>query len=55
MDRKNQTTIMKVKDSHKDLLLETLSNDPFNKLNGKFIEENMIIIDNSMVKHIFNN
>ena len=46
---------MKVKGTHKDIFLKTLSKDLFTKFNGKFRKNNMIIIDDSPVKHILNN
>ena len=45
---------MKVKGTHKDIFLKTLSKGLFTKFNGKFRKKNMIIIDYSPVKHILN-
>ena len=45
---------MKVKGTHKDIFLKTLSKGLFTKFNGKFRKNNMIIIDDSPVKHILN-
>ena len=45
---------MKVKGTHKDIFLKTLSKDLFAKFNGKFRMKNTIIIDDSPVKHILN-
>ena len=45
---------MKVKGTHKDIFLKTLSKGLFTKFNGKFRKNNTIIIDNSSVKHILN-
>ena len=45
---------MKVKGTHKDIFLKTLSKGLFAKINGKFIKKNTIIIDDSPVKHILN-
>ena len=45
---------MKVKGTHKDIFLKTLSKGLFTKFNGKFRKKNTIIIDNSLVKHILN-
>ena len=45
---------MKIKGTHKDIILKTLRKDLFTKFNGKFMKNNMIIIDNSAVKHILN-
>ena len=53
--RNNRITTMKVKSTHKDISLKTLNNDLFNRFNGKFTEDNRIIINDSSVKHIFNN
>ena len=55
MDRGNKVTTMKVKGTHKDIFLKTLSKQLFNKFSGKFTKENIIIINNSLVKHIPNN
>ena len=54
MGRNNKVTTMKVKGTHKDIFLKTLSKDLFTKFNGKFRKKNTIIIDNSRVKHILN-
>ena len=45
---------MKVKGTHKDIFLKTLSKGLFTKFNGKFRKKNTIIIDDSPVKHILN-
>ena len=45
---------MKVKDTHKDILLKTLSKGLFCRFNGKFTKDSTIIIDDSPMKHIFN-
>ena len=45
---------MKVKGTHKDIFLKTLSKGLFTKFNGKFRKKNTIIIDVSPVKHILN-
>ena len=55
MGRNNRVTTMKVKGTHKDIFLKTLSKDLFTKFNGKFRMNNTIIIDNSPLKHILNN
>ena len=54
MGRNNRVTTMKVKGTHKGIFLKTLSKGLFAKFNGKFRKKNMIIIDNSPVKHILN-
>ena len=54
MGRNNRVTTMKVKGTHKDISLKTLSKGLFSRFNGKFTKENTIIIDNSPVKHILN-
>ena len=46
---------MKVKGTHKDIFLKTLSKGVFTKFNRKFRKKNTIIIDNSPLKHILNN
>ena len=51
MGRNNRVTTMKVKGTHKDIFLKTLSKGQFN---GKFRKKNTIIIDDSPVKHILN-
>ena len=53
MGRNNKVTTMKVKGTHKDIFLKTLSKGLFTKCNGKF-RKNTIIIDDSPVKHILN-
>ena len=45
---------MKVKGTHKDIFLKTLSKGLFAKFYGKFRKKNTIIIDDSLVKHILN-
>ena len=45
---------MKVKGTHKDIFLKTLSKGLFTKFNGKFRKNNTIIIDDNLVKHILN-
>ena len=45
---------MKIKGTHKDIFLKTLSKGLFTKFNGKFRKNNTIIIDHSPVKHILN-
>ena len=45
---------MKVKGTHKDIFLKTLSKGLFTKFNGKFRKKNTIIIDDSPMKHILN-
>ena len=50
----NRVTTMKVKDTHKDIFLKTLSKGLFCRFNGKFTKENTIIIDDNPVKHILN-
>ena len=45
---------MKVKGTHKDIFLKTLSKGLFAKFNGKFIKKNTIIIDDNPMKHILN-
>ena len=45
---------MKIKGTHKDIFLKTLSKDLFAKFNRKFKKKNTIIIDDSPVKHILN-
>ena len=54
MGRNNKVTTMKVKGTHKDIFLKTLSKGLFTKFNGKFKKKNTIIIDDSPVKHILN-
>ena len=54
MGKNNRVTTMKVKCTHKDIFLKTLSKDLFMKFNGIFRKNNMIIIDDSPVKHILN-
>ena len=46
--------MMKVKGTHKDIFLKTLSKGLFSRFNDKFTKENTIIIDDSPVKHILN-
>ena len=55
MGRNNRITTMKVKGTHKDIFLKTLSKGMFTKFNGKFRKKNTIIIDDSPMKHILNN
>ena len=45
---------MKVKGTHKDIFLKTLSKGLFTKFNGKFRKNNTIIIDDSPMKYILN-
>ena len=45
---------MKVKGTHKDIFLKTLSKGLFAKFNEKFRKKNTIIIDDSLMKHILN-
>ena len=45
---------MKVKGTHKDIFLKTLSKGLFTKFNGKFRKKNTIIIDDNLMKHILN-
>ena len=54
MERNNRVTTMKVKGTHKDIFLKTLSKGLFTKFNGKFRKKNTIIIDDNLVKHILN-
>ena len=54
MGRNNRVTTMKVKGTHKDIFLKTLSKGQFAKFNGKLRKKNTIIIDDSLVKHILN-
>ena len=54
MGRNNRVTTMKVKSTHKDIFLKTLSKDLFTKFNGKFRKNNTIIINDRLVKHILN-
>ena len=54
MDKNNQISTMKVKDTNKDIYLKILSKDLFNKFNSEFTIENTTIIDDSQVKHIVN-
>ena len=54
MGKNNRVTTMKVKGTHKDIFLKTLSKGLFTKFNGKFRKNNTIIIDDSPVKHILN-
>ena len=54
MGRNNRVTTMKVKGTHKDIFLKTLSKSLFSRFNGKFMEENTVIIDDNPVKHILN-
>ena len=46
---------MKVKGTHKDIFLKTLSKHLFGRFSGKFTKENTLVIDDSPVKHILNN
>ena len=55
MGRNNRVTTTKVKSTHKDIFLKTLSKGLFTKFNGKFKKNNTIIINDSSVKHILNN
>ena len=55
MERNNRVTTMKVKGTHKDIFLKTLSKGLFGRFNGKFTKENTLVIDDSTVKHILNN
>ena len=50
----NIVSMMKVKVMHKDIFLKTLNRGLFRRFNGKFMKDNTIIIDNSLVKHILN-
>ena len=45
---------MKVKDTNKDFFLKTLSKDLFGRLNDKYTKKNTTIVNNSLVKYIFN-
>ena len=54
MGRNNRVTTMKVKGTHKDIFLKTLSKGLFGRFNGKFTKENTLVIDDSPVKHILN-
>ena len=54
MGRNNRVTTIKVKGTHKDIFLKTLSKGSFTKFNGKFTKNNTIIINNNPVKHILN-
>ena len=54
MGRNNRVTTMKVKGTHKDIFLKTLSKGLFCKFNGKFLKENTVIIDDNPLKHILN-
>ena len=53
--KNNRVTTMKVKGTHKDIFLKTLSKDLFMKFNGIFRTNNTIIIDDSPMKDILNN
>ena len=55
MGRNNIVITVKVKGTHKDIFLETLSKGVFTKFHHKFMKNNIIIINNSPVKHILNN
>ena len=55
MGRNNRVTTMKVKGTHKDIFLKTLSKRLFGRFGGKFTKENTLVIDDSPVKHILNN
>ena len=46
---------MKVRGPHRDIFLKALSTGLFGRFNGKFMKENTIIVDDSLVKHILNN
>ena len=54
MGLNNKVTTMKVKGTHKDIFLKTLSKGLFSRFHGKFTKENTVIIDDSPVKHILN-
>ena len=54
MGRNNRVTTMKVKGTHKDIFLKTLSKGLICRFNSKFTKGNTIIIDDSPVKHILN-
>ena len=54
MGRNNKVTTMKVKGTHKDIFLKTLSKRLFGRFGGKFTKENTLVIDDSLVKHILN-
>ena len=54
MGRNNRVTTMKVKGTHKDIFLKTLSKRLFRRFSGKFTKENTLVIDDSPVKHILN-
>ena len=52
--RNNRITTIQINDTYKDIFLKILIKDLFSKLNGKFTKKNMIIINDSLVKHILN-
>ena len=54
MSQNNKVTTMKIKGTHKDIFLKTVSKGLFCRFNGKFTKKNTIIIDDSPVKHILN-
>ena len=54
MGRNNRVTTMKVKGTHKDIFLKTLSKRLFGRFGGKFTKENTLVIDDCPVKHILN-
>ena len=54
MDRINNVVTVKVKDTYKDIFLKTLNKSFLIGFRSKFTK-NMIIIDDSLVKHILNN
>ena len=54
MGQNNRVTTMKVKGTHKDIFLKTLSKGLLCRFNGKFTKENTVIIDDSPLKHILN-
>ena len=47
MRRKNRVTTIKIKGTYKKKFLKTLSTKLFGRFNGKFITEDIIIIDNN--------
>ena len=54
MGQNNRVTMMKVKGTHKDIFLKTLSKGLFRRFNDKCTKDNTIIINDSLVKHIRN-
>jgi hypothetical protein len=52
--KNRKITYLKVKGTKKDLFLKTLKRHLFRKFDGRYTEQNTIIVDDSPVKHILN-